>query len=178
MKTLKIGCGRGYWLREFVRFGAQPQNITGIDLIPEDVEAAPKLCSPAMEIKRGNGANLEFPYERFDVVLQFTVFTSILYPDLKRKVAAEMVHVLKHDGLIVWYDFHKNNPWKPDVQGITKREINTLFPRCHIGLRRITLAPPLARSIAPRSWFRADLLQRIPLLCTHYIGVIRRNNHG
>ena len=41
-----------------------------------------------MQIERGNAADLRFPNGSFDIVFQFTVFTSILDPDLKRKVAA------------------------------------------------------------------------------------------
>ena len=39
-RILEIGCGQGYWLREFVKFRARPENIAGIDLIPEDVKEA------------------------------------------------------------------------------------------------------------------------------------------
>ena len=29
---LEVGCGTGYWLREFIKWGAQPENVAGIDL--------------------------------------------------------------------------------------------------------------------------------------------------
>jgi hypothetical protein len=93
---------------------------------------------------------------------------------MKQQVASEMLRVVRRDGLILWYDYHVNNPWNPDVQGIKKREISCLFAGCDIDLRRVTLAPPLARWIAPRSWLLAYLLEKIPLLCTHYIGIIRK----
>jgi hypothetical protein len=43
-------------------------------------------------------------------------------------------------------------------------------------LHRITLAPPLGRWLAPRSWVLACLLEKIPLLCTHTIGIIRKTD--
>ena len=175
-KILEIGCGKGYWLREFVRFGARPENIAGIDLIPEDVKEAIRLCPPGMQIECGNAAELRFPDGSFDVVFQFTVFTSILDPDLKRKVAAEMVRVLKQDGLIVWYDFHRNNPWNPDVCGVKRPEIVQLFPACTVSLRRLTLAPPIARLVAPYSWITCELLEALPWLRTHYLGAIRKES--
>jgi hypothetical protein len=67
-----------------------------------------------------------------------------------------------------------NNPRNPDVRGVKKKEIYELFPNCEIHLKRITLAPPLARAIAPFSIILCQLLEKFPLLCTHYIGVIRR----
>jgi len=173
-KILEIGCGTGDLLRDFIKWGARPENVIGIDLLHERVTAAMELCPKAMVICQGNAAKLQFPNETFDIVVQSTVFTSVLDLGMKRQMASEMCRVLKPDGLILWYDYHMNNPWNADVQGVKKREIHRLFPGCSIDLRRLTLAPPFARWIAPRSWLLAYLLERIPLLCTHYIGVIRK----
>jgi len=172
---LEVGCGTGHWLREFVRWGARPENITGIDLLADRVSRARRLCPPAVRIECGTAAQLSFPNESFDLVLQSMVFTSILNAGMKQQVASEMLRVVRNDGLILWYDYHVNNPWNPDVQGVKKREISCLFPDCRIDLRRITLAPPLARWIAPRFWLLASLLEKIPLLCTHYLGAIRKS---
>jgi hypothetical protein len=114
------------------------------------------------------------PSDRFDLVVQSTVFTSILDATTRRQVASEMLRIVKDDGLILWYDFHVNNPRNPDVRAVKKREIQGLFPDCRIQLRRITLAPPLLRLLAPHSWLACHLLGRIPWLCTHYLGVIRK----
>jgi ubiquinone/menaquinone biosynthesis C-methylase UbiE len=173
-KILEIGCGTGYWLREFVKWGAKPENITGIDLLPDRIAEAKSLCPSGIKFHCGNAANLDFQNSTFDLVVQSTAFTSILDPALKKQVAREMIRVLKEKGIILWYDYHVNNPWNPDVQGIKKREISILFQGCHIDLQRITLAPPLARWIASRSWLLAYLLERIPLLRTHYIGVVQK----
>jgi hypothetical protein len=89
-------------------------------------------------------------------------------------VAGEMIRVLKEDGIIIWYDYYTNNPWNPDVRGVKKREIHQLFPGCRVDLQKITLAPPLARALAPRSWLACSLLEKIPWLRTHYLGVIRK----
>ena len=173
-RILEIGCGTGYWLREFIKWGSRPENVTGIDLLPDRIAEARSLCPDGIKLHCGNAASLEFDDSMFDLVLQSTAFTSILDPTTKQQIASEMIRVLKVKGLILWYDYYMNNPWNPDVQGIKKKEINALFPSCNIDLRRITLAPPLARRIAPHSWLLAYLLERIPLLRTHYIGVIRK----
>src|SRR5207245_4975939 len=103
-----------------------------------------------------------------------TAFTSILDSRMKRTIASEMVRVLKPHGLILWYDYHVNNPRNPDVRGVKKQEIHQLFPGCRIALERITLAPPLVRLLAPYSWLACCLLEGIPFLCTHYLGVIQK----
>jgi SAM-dependent methyltransferase len=113
-----------------------------------------------------------FPNDTFDLVLQSTVFTSVLDSSMKQQIASEMLRVVKRDGFILWYDYHVNNPWNTDVQGVKRQEISQLFPGCLIKLQRITLAPPLVRLLAPYSWLACYLLGKVPWLCTHYLGVI------
>lgn len=173
-KILEIGCGNGYWLREFIKWGARPEYVTGVDLLPDRVVNAKRLCPESVTIQCGSAAQLTYPSETFDIVLQSTVFTSILDSGLKQQIASEMVRVVKRDGCILWYDYHVNNPWNPDVRGVPKSEIAQLFPHCRMRLQRITLAPPLVRVLAPYSWVMCDLFTKIPLLCTHYLGVIHK----
>ncbi len=175
-KIFEVGCGSGDMLRDFVKWGARPENVIGIDLLPDRVAEAIQLCPKAMGIHQGNAAKLPFPDEAFDVVVQSTVFTSVIDAQIKRQMALEMRRVLKPDGIIVWYDYFVNNPRNPDVRGVKRREIYELFADCRIDLQRITLAPPIARLIAPYSWLMCYLLERIPLLCTHYVGIIRKQN--
>ncbi len=173
-KILEIGCGTGYWLREFLKWGARPENITGIDLLLDRVAKARELCPGAVNVQCGSAAQLAFPDATFDLVLQSTVFTSVLDPDMKQQIASEMLRVVKGECLILWYDYHVNNPWNPDVRCVKKGEIYQLFPGCRIELQRITLAPPLVRLLALYSWLVCYVLERIPWLRTHYLGVIRK----
>jgi ubiquinone/menaquinone biosynthesis C-methylase UbiE len=172
--TLEVGCGTGHWLREFVKWGVRPENVTGIDLLPDRLLIARQLCAPAVRIQRASAASLPFSSESFDIVLQATVFTSILDEDVKRQAAAEMLRVLKPNGVILWYDYHVNNPRNPDVRGVKRREIDGLFPSCRIELERLTLVPPLARFLARYSSMACYLLAKISPLCTHYLGVMRK----
>jgi SAM-dependent methyltransferase len=148
--------------------------VVGVDLLPSRLRDAKRRCARGVKLSCGNGAALALPSGWFDIVLQVTVFTSILDTELRRRVALEMLRVLKPDGLIVWYDFHVNNPWNPNVRGVGRQEIRDLFPNCAVKLQRITLVPPLTRVLAPWSWLLCVLLERISLFCTHYLGVIRK----
>jgi len=165
-KILEIGCGTGYWLREFIKWRVRPENIAGIDLLSDRIAEARRLCPEAVQLQCGNAAVLSFPDETFDLVLQSTVFTSVLDSGMKQRMAAEMLRVVKEEGLILWYDYHVNNPRNPDVRGVKRQEIYRLFPGCWVELRRITLAPPIARLIAPYSWLICYLFERIPFLCS------------
>jgi ubiquinone/menaquinone biosynthesis C-methylase UbiE len=173
-RILEIGCGNGHWLREFIKWGASPENLAGVDLLAERIAHACRLSPPGVALISGNAAQLDFADGSFDIVLQATMFTSILDRALKEQIAAEMVRVLKPDGLVLWYDFRVNNPRNPDVRGIERAEIEGLFSKCRVTLERTTLAPPLLRALAPYSWLGCYALSALPWACTHYLGTIRK----
>ena len=176
ISVLDVGCGRGGWLREFAKFGAQPEQLYGIDLLPDRIDDARRLCPVGTHLHCGSATRLDFDRASFDVILQIMLFTSVLDPAMRQAIAREMVRVMKPDGLIVWYDYFVNNPRNTDVRAVPKRELYALFPGCDIRLQRLTLAPPLARWIAPRSRAAWSLLRSIPWLRTHYLAVIRHSD--
>ena len=59
-KILEVGCGSGQWLCEFIKWGARPENVTGIDLLPDRVTRARRLCPPAVRIQCANAGELPF----------------------------------------------------------------------------------------------------------------------
>ena len=173
LRILDVGCGRGDSLRQLLEYGADPELLTGIDLLDESVKKARRL-SPHLRVICGSASRLPFPDASFDLVLQFTLFTSILSDEAKRAIAAEMARVLAPGGRILWYDFSFNNPRNPDVRGIGKREIRALFPGLEIKTKRVTLAPPLGRVVAPFSIVLYYLLSRVRPLCTHFLCLLRK----
>jgi len=171
---LDIGCGSGSWIHEFLKLGAAPENLAGIDMLDWRIEAARRICPPSVRLECGSAQKMEFSDRSFDVVSQFVVFSSILDSNIRQQVASEMFRVLKDDGVIIWYDFFVNNPRSKDVKGISEHDVRQLFPGCRVELRRITLAPPLVRLIAPYSWLLCYVLEKLKLFDTHYIGLIRK----
>jgi ubiquinone/menaquinone biosynthesis C-methylase UbiE len=172
-KILDVGCGSGHFLREFIKYGAKPKNLYGIDLLEERIEKAREL-NPNIDFRCGDASNLPYEDHFFDIVMQFTVFTSILDSGMKEKIASEMLRVLKADGTIIWYDYYVNNPWNPDVKGVKKKEIQELFANCVLSLKRVTLAPPIVRTLVPVSTLLCLMLEKITFLRTHYLGMIRK----
>src|SRR5437762_174524 len=83
--------------------------------------------------------------------------------DIKRRVASEMIRVVQPDGIILWYDFVFDSPKNSTVRGVGRREIQELFPRCDVELRRVTLAPPITRRLASRSRWLCSVLDAVPL---------------
>ena len=174
-RILEIGCGNGQWLREFVKWGATPEKLTGVELLSDRLDLARRLSPAGVQWVAANAARLKFAADSFDIVLQATVFTSILDASLKQAVAAEMLRVLRPGGIILWYDFRVDNPRNQDVHGVGKAEIAALFPGCRIALTRTILLPPLLRLLAPHSWLFCHALSLLPWACTHYVGTIRKN---
>jgi ubiquinone/menaquinone biosynthesis C-methylase UbiE len=172
-KILDVGCGTGAVLRDFVRYGAMPENCFGIDLLPDRIEKALHL-SPNMHFTTGNAENLPYDSETFDMALSFTIFTSIFDTDMKRNIAREILRVVKKAGIVLWFDYHMDNPKNPDVKGVGRKEIFQLFSGCDIYLKRTTLAPPITRFLAPRSYLLCYLLEKFSIFNTHYLGVIRK----
>lgn len=172
-KILEIGCGAGIWLQRWMEWGARPENITGIDLLPDRIAAARRVCPPELALHCREASNLE-GLGAFDIVMQSTVFTSILDAGMKRQIASEMLRVVRPQGLIVWYDFHMNNPANADVRGIRKNEIRELFPGCTVDLQKLTLAPPIGRPLARLSRRLYIVCSAIKPLCSHYLGIIQK----
>lgn len=171
-RILEVGCGLGKWIPVFEEFGAERAVIAGVDLDPTRIAEA-RARFPGADLQAGDATKLPWRDASFDIVFQSLVFTSILDDSVRNAVATEMRRVLALDGVILWYDFSYDNPSNANVRGIRAGEIDRLFPGCKIELARVTLAPPLARRLVPRSWLAASVLERLRLFNTHYFGVIR-----
>lgn len=172
LKILDVGCGNGNMLQLFLGWGANPEDLSGIELLEESAEAALNL-TPNLDVRCGDASLLPWQDSQFDIVCQHTVFTSILDRNMKNAVAAEMRRVLRPGGAILWYDFSYDNPKNADVKGVKRREIAELFPGYTLRIKRITLAPFLARRI-PSSILPVlyPLLSMMPFLSTSYLGLL------
>lgn len=171
-KILDVGCGAGEDLRQLLRYGANPEHLAGVDVLPNRLERARSL-SPHLRFELIDGHALPFQDGTFDIVWQSTVFSSILDPAIQQGLAREMLRVLKPGGGIFWYDMRVTNPQNRNLVPLTLDRIYELFPDCDLFLRSHTLLPFLARPIANFSLILCELLEKIPLLRGHFLGMIR-----
>lgn len=165
-----IGCGTCQWLAEFVRWGAAPAHLHGIDLLEERIDAA-RARVPDADLRCGDARHLPWSDAGFDLVTQFTVFSSMPV-DMQRGIAREMLRVLRPGGHILWYDCRYSNPARAAVRGLNRRDIARLFPNCSIRSSVTTLMPPLSRFIARRSHALAAALESLRVTCTHLAALI------
>lgn len=170
-KILEVGCGTGGVLLEYLAFGANHRQLHGCDLLPHRLQYARGKLPGELPLAAANGQHLPYRSRAFDLVMQYTVFSSILSDDIKRDLAEEMLRVLKPGGMILWYDFWLN-PANPQTKGIKPPEIRHLFPNCRVELHKITLAPPLTRLLVNVSWMTCLLLEKSLVFNTHYLATI------
>lgn len=167
LDILDIGCGSGVELMRFVLYGADPQRMVGIDLMSDRIEAARRLL-PQAQFHQASAHRLAYPDSSFDLVTQFTTFSSVADQEMRRAIASEMSRVLRPTGSIFWYDVGRLRRQNADLVAIDLRELQALFPGRRIEVRPTTLEWSLIHRIAPRSRMLAQMLERIPVLCSHY----------
>jgi ubiquinone/menaquinone biosynthesis C-methylase UbiE len=171
-RVLDVGCGDGAVLRDMLRYGASAADLSGVDLLPERVEQAREL-TPGARIELGDARELPFEDGSQDVVLAFTLLSSVVDSKARRSVASELVRVTKGGGVVLVYDFW-TNPTNRDVRPLRRAELRDLFPRRNVSFRGTTLAPPLLRALAPLpgGWFASSVLEMLPFLRTHYVAAV------
>lgn len=172
-RILDLGGGRGHRLADWVRWGAGPDNLSGIDIMEAFAREAAKTV-PGACIAVASGDQMPFAPAYFDIVVQSMVFSSVLDPLSREQMAAEMLRVAKPGGLILWYDFRIGNPRNPDLRPVRRNEIARLFPGCAVDLRSMTLVPPFARALGRSAFWFGPALEAFPFLRTHYLAAIRK----
>ncbi len=174
---LDIGCGWGDHLAWFQTLGVPPQNLLGVDLLPYRVEAA-RTEHPGLTFLQANAERLELSDASFDLVMCSLLFSSILDMDMARNIAATVARILRPSGAVAWYDTRLPNPWNRHTRPMTRARIEALFPGFMCRLMPITLAPPLARRLGPATDVLYPVLARIPVLRSHYLGLLTRAAGG
>ena len=86
-KVLDIGCDTGKELINLIRYGANPTNLYGIDVLEDRIETAQRL-SPNIHFLCLDASEIPYEDSSFDIVIQFTVFTSILDDQMKKNIAS------------------------------------------------------------------------------------------
>lgn len=173
-KVLEVGCGSGGNLLELLQLGAAPENLVGNELLPERLDAARCRLPQAIELYTGDASALPLPDGSFDIVYQSTVFSSILDDDVQQELARKMWRLVRPGGGVLWYDFTFDNPRNPDVRGVKVGRIRQLFFEGELVVKRVTLAPPIARKVVPVHPVLYSLFNALPSLRTHVLGWIKK----
>jgi len=171
-RVLDVGCGDGGVLRDLLRYGARAEDLRGVDLLAERVQRAREL-TPGARIEVGDAQALPYEDGSFDLVLGFTLLSSVVDGDARRRVTGEMARVTKPGGLVVLYDFW-TNPTNRDALPLRRAEVRRLFAGRRVAFRATTLAPPIVRALIglPGGWLACTALEMLPFVRTHYVAAV------
>ena len=174
LHVLEVGCGHGDNLLELLQLGFDPARLVGNELLPQRLAQARRRLPEALALHGGDALALPLPDAGFDIVLQSTVFTSLLDDDFQARLAARMWQWLRPGGGVLWYDFIWDNPQNRDVRAVPLARVRELFPLGTVHARRVTLAPPIGRAVVrlhPLLW---RCFNALPLLRTHVLAWIEK----
>ncbi len=173
-QCLEIGYGKLGWLADLISWGLRETDLHGIELDAKRARLAQNAL-PNADLRVGDATRLPWEKDTFKMVVVSTVFSSILDLNVRKLIAGEIGRVLSSGGVLLWYDLAMDNPRNKNVKGISGKELKKLFPDFDGKTRAVTLAPPIARLIAPRSLTLATFLSAFPMLRTHLLAVLVKN---
>ena len=172
LRLVEVGCGSGGNLLELLRLGFAPEHLVGLELLADRHALARHALPQAAQVWLGDAARAPIAAGSQDLVLQSTVFSSLLDDAFQQRLADTMWSWLKLGGAVIWYDFTVNNPRNADVRGVPLSRVRALFPQARISHRRVTLAPPLARAVCRVHPALYGLFNSLPFLRTHVLAWI------
>src|SRR5690606_28099006 len=94
-RVLDLGCGRGDLLPELVAAGVDPGRVVGVGLLPDRLTAARE---GGLRTAVASGTTLPFPDSSFDLVVAFTVLSSVTDTNIRDRIANEIGRVLRPGG--------------------------------------------------------------------------------
>lgn len=148
---LDVGCGGGGDLAHFRSAGWPADRLAGVELISSRLASARAAC-PDCDLRLSDSSAIPFPDDIVDVVMAATVFSSILDPEVRRALFAEMERVVRPGGLVLVYDFVIRKPTNPDVIGMPLSRLTGLGrpPAGSIRLSPALQAVAVASAVHPR----------------------------
>ena len=171
LDLLEVGCGSGGTLLELLRLGFSPERLSGIELLPERHAHARRVLPAATGVwlgDAGDAAGLPLAAASQHIVMQASVFSSLLEPGAQQRLADAMWRWLRPGGGVLWYDLAYDNPRNADVCGVPLARVRALFPQGRLTHgERVTLAPPLARVLCRVHPALYGVFNALPLLRSH-----------
>ena len=174
LRLLEVGCGAGGNLLDLLRLGFAPAHLAGAELLPQRLAHARQWLPAGVVLHAGDASVLPIAAGSLDIVLQSTVFSSLLDEGFQQRLADAMWRWLAPGGGVLWYDFTVDNPRNPDVRGVPLARLQQLFPHGRVAAQRVTLAPPLARLLCRVHPGLYPVANALPFLRTHVLAWVAK----
>lgn len=147
-KILDVGCGSGVSLLMPLSFQFRPENLHGIDILPDRI-AAGRIAHPGMQFYRGDASAMSFQDGAYDMVMAFGMFIQLTDAELSARIASEMWRVVKPGGYVMLVDWRYGKPGNSEYLGLSMKRIRSLFPQAVVVTReRAALIPPVGRALS------------------------------
>jgi SAM-dependent methyltransferase len=169
LRLHEVGSGTGGNLVELIQLGFTPGRLSGVELLQERHALARERLPADVRLEHGDASELVPAPASVDIVLQSTVFSSLLDGGFQERLAAAMWAAVRPGGGVLWYDFTVDNPRNRDVRGVSLSRVRVLFPQARMLCRRVTLAPPIARAVVRVHPALYTLFNALPPLRTHVL---------
>jgi SAM-dependent methyltransferase len=161
-RILDAGCGTGYWLQRLAEHGVDPRRLHGVDLLSERLGRRVGLPE-AVELRRGDVRSLPYPDSHFELVLMFTVLSSLRSRADVERALREARRVLSPGGLLLCYEPRLPNPFNRHTVHVRARDYRLVLGPGVVE-RSLTVWPLLARRLgraAPRVYPHATRIRRL-----------------
>ena len=166
-EILDFGCGEGFVMDLFNKWGASPHFLTGVDISDKRISNA-KLIFPKFNFFLIDNS-LPFEDEKFSAIIVSTVFSSIRNNQERAFWASELTRVLKSNGVIIFYDMKINNPFNAKTKKVLLSDLKDLFNGYEINHWTLTVWPHFARLISKFSIKSYSVMTKFKFLHTHFI---------
>ena len=124
--VLDVGCRSGGLIHLLLGCEYQPENITGIDILPGRIMEARRRYSK-IKFTVGDAGDMEFDPASFDLVTESTIFVQITDDGLAQSIGNEMLRVLKPGGYLLLIDWRMRKPYDNSYRALTRERLNGLF---------------------------------------------------
>ena len=142
---LDVGASTGYGLRRFLMGGFRVNQLHGIELLPERVEAGRKQ-GLGIDLIQGDATKMPYSNREFAVVCEQFCFCHVPNIEAKMAMAREMSRVA--DRFILIHDWRAGSASR-SIYAVSKSHIRAWFPAWRIAARfRSQLWPPLGRPLS------------------------------
>lgn len=106
---LDLGCGHGWYATELAKRGYA---MTGIDLSSGQIAQASKYCaeqSAPVELTAYDGVQIPYPDASFDFVYSINVLHHVVNLEVRERLLAEILRVLKPGGVFLLHEMNVEN---------------------------------------------------------------------
>jgi ubiquinone/menaquinone biosynthesis C-methylase UbiE len=172
-EILDIGCGVGWWVRALAEQGVSRDRLHGVDLLPSRVEAAAGALEGA-QITHGDARALPYDDGRFEVVLLFTVLSSLPSREAVLEALGEARRVLAPGGILLAYEPRLPNPTNRATRWVSRADFERGLESRTLGVSTLTVLPPLSRRLGRLARSLYGRLARWTPLRTHRLVTYRR----